>query len=136
MDRHFSLPDVVWDVRYFVESIGDTVAFAVLYMVVPVAWAGLALGWWLKLPPEERRIRLLLLSLAATVGLFGAWAWFVTAAWHTRWAIEVEGIPQGVGTFGITEADRLEPLVVAGLSCLIGLVLANLAVMLYEAAKR
>lgn len=135
LDRHFSLPGVVWDVRYLVETIGDTAAFAVLHAAVPVVWAVLAAGWWLTRPSHRRRTWGPLLGLLAVAGLFGSWAWFVTAARHLRRAFDVEGLPQGLGTFGLTEADVLESLIVIGLPCLIGLAAVSLALILYETPK-
>lgn len=136
LDRHFSLPGVFGDVRYYVETIAYTRAFAVLYLGVPVVWVVLSVWWWLTRASPPRWVWIPVLVFFVAAGLLGAWAWFVTALGHIGRVFDVDGIPQGLGTFGLTSADRLDPLVVAGLSCLIVLVVANLAMMLYATARR
>lgn len=136
LDRHFSLAGVFWQVRHYVENTIDTAAFAIVYLVVPVAWAALAVRWWATRPSPRRRVWHPALGVFAIAGLFSVWGWFVTAVRHIKWVFDVEAIPHGLGTFGISDADRLEPLIVTGLGCLVGLVVANSALMLFEAAKR
>lgn len=136
LDRHFSLPGVIGDVRYYIETIAYTRVFAVLYLVVPVVWVVLTVWWWLTTESRPRWVWIPVFALFAVAGMLGAWAWFVTALRHIGRVFDVDAIPQGLGTFGVTSADQLDPLVVAGLTCLIILVMANFAMMFYVTAKR
>jgi hypothetical protein len=66
------------------------------------------------------------------VGVYAAWAWLATATRHVEWAFGIEPLPPSVTTLGISDADRWEALVVAGLLCLAGLAAVNAAFMLRE----
>lgn len=136
LERHFSLLTVLWDIRYYLESFGDIAGFALLYAVVPIVWVGVSSAWWLKRLVVGRRVGGPVVCLFVIPGIFGAWAWFVTALRQIRWTFGLREISGEIGSFGIREADLLEPLIVAGLSCLIGLVFANVVLMHRETARR
>lgn len=132
IDRHFSLSGAQLDAWDQLAAITDTALFVVLYLVVPPIWAALTIRWWVSRGlPRGRLGRLAVIAMLA-VGVFAAWAWLATALRHIEWVFGVEPLPPSVITVGISDVDRWEALVVAGLLCLVGLVAVNVALMLHD----
>lgn len=136
LDRQFVLPGWVADVWYHVGNVSDTAAFTVLYLVTPVVWVVLSLWWWLTRSGASRGFWAAAVAAGVVlVGLPGAWAWFATAMWHIKRVFEVEGISRDVIYSGFTDTDYWGVAVVAGLTCVLCLVLANLVAMMRRTTR-
>jgi len=106
-----------------------------MYVLIPAGWAGCAVWWWLRRPSPRRHVPIAILVLVGLDGMIGAWAWLATAMQHLRSVYHVTALPASLGTSRITDADPVGLLIVAGLACLIGLVIANFALMARETAR-
>ena len=132
VDRHFSLSSASLDAWDQLAAITDTAIFVVLYAVVPPIWAVLTIRWWVSRPPLRDRLGRMAMIAQLAAGVFGAWAWLATALRHLQWVFDIEPLPPSVITVGISDVDRWEALVVAGLLCLVGLVTVNVTLMLHN----
>ena len=129
-DRHFSLSDALRDAWELLASITDTALFVVLYVSVPMLWAILTVRWWLaRRFPRRRRYRLAMVGLGFA-GVLGAWAWLASALRLVRWVFDLGSLPESAISLGLSDVDRWEAAVVAGLLCLVGCVAVNVAMML------
>jgi len=134
-DRHFILSDALRDTWELLASITDTALFVVLYISVPMLWAILTVRWWLaRRSPHSRRYRLAMVALGLA-GVFGAWAWLASALRLVRWVFDFGSLPEAAVSLGLSDVDRWDAAVVAGLLCLVGCVAVNVAMML-RASRR
>jgi len=131
LDRQMVLPDWAAEIWYHVGNVSDARVFTVLYVVTPLAWVVLSVWWWLT-RPHVRRSLWVAAAVAAVVvvTLPAAWAWFATAFWHVERSFDIDAISRDLVYSGFTDTDYWGVAVVAGLTCLLCLVLANLVWML------
>lgn len=130
IDRHFGLSSAPLDAWDQLAAITDTAIFVVLYAVVPPIWAVLTIRWWVSHAPPRDRLEGMMTIAQLAAGVFGAWAWLATALRHLQWVFEIDPLPQTVINLGVSDVDRWEALVVAGLLCLGGLAAGNVVFML------
>ena len=131
LDRQVALPGWVLEVWYHVGNVSDTAVFVVLYVLIPLVWVALSTWWWLTRGGSRQYLRVALVVTAVVLlGLPGASAWFVTALWHVKRVFDVEGISHGLIYSRFTDTDYWGVVVVAGLTCVLVLVLGNSVAMM------
>ena len=131
LDRQMVLPDWAAETWYHVGNASDTGVFTVLYVVTPLSWVVLSVWWWLTRPQVRRGLWVAAAVVAVVaVGLPAAWAWFATALWHVERSFDIDGISRDLIYAGFTDTDYWGVAVVAGLACMLCLVVADLVLML------
>lgn len=135
LDRQIALPDWAAEIWYNVGNVSDTAVFTVLYVVTPVVWVALSVWWWLSRHPTWRRAWAVAVVLVVVVaGLPGAWAWSVTALWEVKRVFDIEGISRDLIYSRFTDTDYWGVAIVAGLACVLVLVLGNIVAMMRRTA--
>lgn len=131
LDRQMVLPDCAAEIWYHVGNVSDTGVFTVLYVVTPLTWVVLSVWWWLTRPRVRRGLWVAAAVVAVVVvALPAAWGWFATALWHVERLFDIDAISRDLIYSGFTDTDYWGVAVVAGLACMLCLVLADLVWML------
>lgn len=136
LDRHMTLPTFAGDLRYYIETVLYSAVFPPLYVLIPAGWASCTVWWWLKRPTPRRHVPIAVLVLVGFDAVVAAWAWLATATRLIRSVYDVTALPANLGTSRITDADIVGLLIVAGLTCLIALVIVNGGLMVRETEGR
>lgn len=128
LDRQLTLPNWAAEIWYHAGNVSDMQAFTVLYLVTPLIWLALSAWWWLtRAQVRWSRWVAAVLVIGVVFALPAWWAWFATALWQIERVFDIEGIPRDLIFFGFADTDYWGVAVVLGLSCMLCLVVVNLA---------